>query len=77
MFDDVFKPMKPIVPSTSRGGRAVEKVRFRSVGAEWRWWRNVAICKLIEGGMSQRRVAMIFDLPRSSIGTIWRRYTKR
>ncbi len=45
-----------------------------SVGQRWRFRRNLAIYVLNQNGFSQRLLADIFDLPRSSIGTILKQF---
>lgn len=39
-------------------------------GQKWRLRRNLAICLCWRGGMSQRMIADVFDLPRSHIAGI-------
>jgi len=45
-----------------------------SVGKRWRFRRNVVIYVAHRGGLSQRHLADVFDLPRSRIAEIIREF---
>jgi hypothetical protein len=47
-----------------------------SVGKRWRFWRNVVIYVAHRNRVSQRKLADVFDLPRSRISAIIREFSE-
>jgi hypothetical protein len=50
--------------------------RNASVGKQWKFRRNVVIYVAYRGGVSQRVLADVFDLPRSRIASIVKEFMK-
>ncbi len=72
----VKSPRRPAPSTETRPGSAPPLPPNASVGKRWRFQRNMAIYVLHRHGFPQRRLADIFDLPRSSIGTIIKTFSE-